>query len=85
MADPMFNRSAGPESPAWNAAAVTVAPGDLPLIPTRALYVGGAGNVTVTMAGGASVEFVGVPAGSILPIRVDRVTAATATGIVALY
>lgn len=53
---------------------------------SRALYVGGAGTVTVVM-NGTSVLFAGLGAGTILPIRTDRVmaTGTTATGIVALY
>lgn len=77
------------ESPALNAAAVTPSDStDLPHV-SRALYVGGAGNVTVTPAGGtASVAFTGVLAGSILPIRVSRVWATgtgSSTAIVNLY
>lgn len=52
----------------------------------RALYVGGAGNVSVVMAGGQTVTFSGVAAGTLLPIRVTRVRATdtTATLILAL-
>ena len=88
MADAIYNRSAGPDSPAWSAVAVTPADADLSRIATRALYVGVGGNVAVVMSdGGAAVTFVGVQAGTILPIRVDRVnsTNTTATNIVALY
>jgi hypothetical protein len=58
------------------------------LIATRGLYIGGAGNVNVTMEGdGTDVLFSGVPAGTVLPIRVTKVKATntTATLIVALY
>lgn len=56
----------------------------------RALYIGGAGNVEVVSAaddGSTPTVFVGVPAGTILPIQVRAVLAAntTATSIVALY
>lgn len=54
----------------------------------RALWVGGAGNVAVVAEGNTSaVTIVGVPAGTILPIRTRRVnsTNTTATEIVALY
>lgn len=52
-----------------------------------ALYIGGAGDVKVTMYGGQTVTFVGVPAGSFLPIQVKRVwsTGTTATSILALW
>lgn len=54
---------------------------------SRALYVGGAGNVVVTMRGGGNVTFFSVPAGSILPISTRLVVASgtTATNIIALY
>jgi hypothetical protein len=86
MADPVLHRDAGLEAPAWIAAAVTPADADLPKIATRALYVGGTGDVAVVMSGGGAVTFVNVQGGTVLPIRVDRVSAATdATDIVALY
>lgn len=50
---------------------------------TRAIYVGTAGNITVTTEKGESVQFTNVS--GILPIRVTHVTAATASGIVGLY
>ena len=54
---------------------------------TRAVYVGGAGNVKVTMQDGGEVTFVDVPAGTVLPIRVKIVqaTGTTATSIIALW
>ena len=73
-----------PQNPAANAVAITA--GASPLAePTRAIYVGGAGNITVTMLGGQSVTFTGVPAGAILPIRATHVTAATATALLGLW
>lgn len=86
MSGASFNASAGPESPAWTATAVT--PSDSTLItgaPTRGLWVGTSGNINVLMAGGGTVTFVGVQ--GLLPIRVDRVnsTSTTATDIVALF
>ena len=56
--------------------------------PCKALFIGGAGNVTVDMVNdGTNITFVGIPAGMILPIRVTRVynTGTTATSIVRLY
>lgn len=75
-------------SPADNAVAVTPHNSTDFTYASRALYVGGAGNVSVEMVGGQSaVIFVGVQAGSVLPIRVTRVnsTGTTATSIVAIY
>ena len=60
---------------------------DLPAL-TRALWVGGTGNVSVYMNNGSNpVAFTGVPAGALLQIRASRVlsTGTTATAIVALW
>ena len=86
MADTFGNQYAGLESPASNAIAVTKSDATV-LTTTRALYVGGAGNISVVMAGaGNTVVFQGLPAGSLLPIRVTKVLAATtATLIVAMW
>lgn len=53
----------------------------------RALWVGGAGDLSVVFAdGGNAVTLSGVAAGTLLPIRVTKVMAATtATLITALY
>lgn len=55
--------------------------------PTRGVYVGGAGNLTVDMVSGGTVTFIGLGAGSLLPIQAVRVyeTDTTATSIIALY
>lgn len=53
---------------------------------TRALYIGGDGDVKVTMKGGSVVTFSGCAAGTVLPICCTRVwTDTTATLILALY
>lgn len=88
MADSTFNRLGGLTSPAWDAASVTPADGsDLSRAPTQGLWVGSSGDIALTMAGGTDVTIAGVPAGTILPLRVDRVksTNTTASSIVALY
>lgn len=67
--------------------AVAIVPDDVGAIQkTQAVYVGGAGNLRVLMAGDQDVVFVGVPAGAILPIAITRVwatntTAATILGL----
>lgn len=75
------------DGPARNAAAVT--PHDTnPINRCDALYVGGAGSVTLrTDDDDGDVLFTAVPAGSVLPVRAKyvRLTGTTATGIVALY
>lgn len=67
--------------------AVAVVPSDVTAVgPTLGLYVGGTGNVTVTMKDGTVVVFNAVPVGAILPVRCVKVNAATtATLIVALW
>lgn len=52
----------------------------------RALFVGGAGNIAVTMYGGGDITFTGVAAGSVLPISASliKTTGTTAENIVAL-
>ena len=73
--------------PAHYAVAVTPNDGADLADTSRALYIGGAGDVKVDMYGSGTVTFVGVTAGSVLPVRVDRVysTGTTATSIVALW
>lgn len=79
----VFNRS----NPAESAVAVT--PSDTTAFGTlcRALFVGGAGNVSLVMSDGSAIVFYGLNAGTILPVRGTRVnsTGTTATNIVALY
>jgi hypothetical protein len=59
---------------------------DLAQLP-RALFIGGTGNVSVTLAGGQALIFQNCPAGSVLPVRARRVhmSGTTATAIVALW
>lgn len=79
-------------APAVKARAVTKS--DSTIINARALYVGGAGNVAVIMqadatsvgGAGTAVTFTAVPAGTFMPVSVEKVMdATTATAIVALY
>jgi hypothetical protein len=74
-------------SPAQTWAAVTPDDTDNLSAPARGLYVGGAGDVAAVGLDGVAVTFVGVAAGTILPIAAKRVneTGTTATDIVALY
>lgn len=73
--------------PARNAVAVTPSDStDLPNV-SRAIIVGGSGNVSVNMSGSGSAVVIAMNAGSIYPIAASRVllTGTTATGIVALW
>lgn len=56
--------------------------------PSRGIYVSGTGDVSVQMLGNdATVVFVAVPAGAILPIRCTKVNVAgtTATNMIVLW
>lgn len=79
--------ASGLDAPCSHAAAVTPDDNTDLSYTTRALFVGGAGNVNLVTAGGETVTFTGVTAGSVLPVRVARVksTSTTATSIVALW
>jgi hypothetical protein len=54
---------------------------------TRALYVGGAGDVRLRVLGGGEVTLSGLAAGSLVPIRAAQVfaTGTTATALVGLW
>ncbi|MEM6847572.1 MAG: hypothetical protein AAF580_05775 [Pseudomonadota bacterium] len=51
---------------------------DLPSL-ARALYIGSAGDITITTAAGSSVTFVGVSAGTVLPVHTCQVAATGTT------
>ena len=71
----------------YNYGAVTPHATNLLAQQARALYIGGAGDIIVINPNGTAVTFVGVLAGTILPIQTSRVIAigTTATNIVAIY
>jgi len=81
---------------AYRAAAVTPSNTvDIPSVSTQdgsgnngcVLYIGGAGNIRVTTAGGDDVIFYGILAGSFLPVQVIKVWASdtSVTNVVALW
>lgn len=74
------------DAPASHAFAVTPSNADLLTEATRALYVGGGGNLALVMLSGAEISLLSVAAGSILPLRVRQVkaTGTTATALVGL-
>lgn len=87
MIDTFHKHGRSLTSPPEQAVAVVPADGtDLACV-TRAIYVGGAGDLRVRMQGGAEVTFAAVLAGALLPVRVTRVlaTGTSATAIVALW
>lgn len=74
-------------APARDAQAVVPDDGaDLPVMP-RAVFVGVTGDLSARLAGGQTVLFRNVQAGSLLPVRATGVnaTGTTAAGIVALW
>lgn len=52
----------------------------------RSIYVGGAGNIVLVTFKGTELTFNGLAAGSVLPVRANKVksTGTTATGLVGL-
>lgn len=84
--DNFKNYPTTPTSPARSAVIVT--PNDAGTLTqiSRAVYVGVSGDLAVTMADGSQVTFEAVPAGSLLPIRVQtvRATGTTAGALLAL-
>jgi hypothetical protein len=56
-----------------------VTPGATDLGDHKGIWVGGAGSVIVTLLDGSSVTIAGVNAGTLLPVRVKRITGGTAT------
>jgi hypothetical protein len=61
--------------------ALAIQPDDAAVLPQvpRALWVGSGGDLAVRMAGGETVILAGVPAGTLLPVRVARVLASGTT------
>lgn len=62
-------------SPAGDGAAIT--PSDATVVAFDSIYVGGAGNVVVKTPLGTTLTFTAPPVGTIIPIRCNRVMAAT--------
>ena len=66
--------------------ATSVTPNDSTTFTPSVIYVGGAGNVAVITAQGTTVTFVGMLAGSVVPVRVKAVlTTTTATNLVRVF
>lgn len=90
MADKFAKQKATLDSSAFDGFAITSNNTTVFTQPTRALFVGSAGNIAVTMVGydnsNTALTFVGVQAGSVLPIRVQQVkrTGTTANSIIGL-
>jgi len=88
MADPAanLNDKTFPAENAFDAWAVRSDGSDLPIF-TRAIYTGSGGAIKITTVGGNTVTLVGVPAGSLMPVRVARLwsTGTVATDVIGFY
>lgn len=84
MEDPFKNQASSVTSPASEAEVITPNDTAALLVPTRALYVGGAGDVRVEMLSGDVVSFSNMQGGVFYPIRITKVlaTGTTATNMV---
>ncbi len=86
MTDNFKNYSSSLESPA--AGAFSITPDDIISLTevTRAIYIGGTGDLSVRMLSGQEVTFLSIPSGTVLPIRAEKVKAAgtTATALLGL-
>lgn len=87
MSDTFARLRRDADDPAAHAVVVTPSDSTDLTYATRGLYVGGAGNVKVTMLGGETVLFTALAAGVVHPLRVVRVwsTTTTATTIMAVW
>jgi hypothetical protein len=86
MADNFATFQTGLGDPLTDGVAVTPSDSTV-LTTTRAVFVGGAGNISVVTSAGTTLTLTGVTAGTLLPIRVTKVrsTSTTATNIAALW
>ncbi|MGH1352201.1 MAG: spike base protein, RCAP_Rcc01079 family [Methyloligellaceae bacterium] len=86
MTDNFKRHTSSLESPASGAFAITPDNSNSLSEITRAIYIGGAGDLAVTMQAGQEVTFSSLPAGTVLPVRVERVkaTGTTATALLGL-
>jgi hypothetical protein len=86
MSEKYSDRAGSIVAPARHAFAAT--PSDVTDLSeeTRAIYVGGSGDLSVVMVSGAEAMFAGVVAGTVLPVRAIRIkaTGTTATQLLGL-
>lgn len=86
MPDRFDHHTSSLEGPAFHGFAIT--PSDIGGLSetTRAIFVGGAGDVTLVLASGAELNFANVAAGTILPLRTTavKITGTSATNLIGL-
>ncbi|MET3925014.1 hypothetical protein [Devosia sp. 2618] len=86
MQDRFQSTAAGFDAPASHA--FPIAPSDATDLSetTRAIYCGAGGDIAATLTSGATVIFIGLATGQVLPIRATRVlaTGTTATNMIGL-
>lgn len=87
MPDVYDSLSPSLSSPAVNGQTISPSNSNLLSNVTRAIYVGGAGSVTIEFVSGAQVTLQGVPSGTTLPVRAQKVLSSntTATGLIGLW
>lgn len=83
MSDRFGQREVQLDDPATRHFAITVGQGFAQ--PTRGIYVGADGDITVEDMDGHAETYYGAKAGSVIPIRATRVTVSTADHLVGMY
>ncbi len=86
-ADTFSNYGVGLSSPYTNGFAVVPHDTNALTNDTRAIYVGGSGDITLVTTGGDTIVLIGLVVGNIYPIRANIIKSGgtDATNIVALY
>jgi hypothetical protein len=74
-------------SPASDGAAITPSNTLLLPVPSKRLWIGGAGNVSLVTVRGTALTYIAVPSGTYLQVRAQQVnaTGTTATNIIAEF
>lgn len=90
MSDKFYKQFTNIDSIAYDAFSITPSDSTVFTQPTRAIYIGSSGNLHVEMlsydGSNTEITFVSAVAGSILPIRVQKVFAdSTAGSLVGLF
>lgn len=87
MLDHFKDQARSLSSPAHDASSIVPDDGADLQHTSRAIYVGGGGDLRLRMASGTEVTFTAVAAGMIYPLRAARVmaTGTTASGLIALW